>query len=254
MSKKQRDILLAEVQQHRLKEQRTEAPISPCSADPQSLQSPLASSPGLPQAFSHTSAAWSGHSRWESCCSLRPCTLPRAPLQRDPLILQPHTSENPQMEKTCFRDLQPHVEPARPSVFQRLPPCQNPDSYINLSSGSCPAPECMMSVGELDLLMQNIVFAHRETCQFRQENLQVLRWETFSQIEVQSFQQKPMVQMWERCVCHVTDAIQYIVEFAKRLSGFMELSANDQIVLLKAGKLMPIVSLSFPLSCSAGTV
>lgn len=41
--------------------------------------------------------------------------------------------------------------------------------------------------------------------------------------------------MWERCAHRLTEAIQYVVEFAKRLSGFMELCQNDQIVLLKAG-------------------
>lgn len=42
-------------------------------------------------------------------------------------------------------------------------------------------------------------------------------------------------EMWERCAHRLTEAIQYVVEFAKRLSGFMELCQNDQIVLLKAG-------------------
>lgn len=44
-----------------------------------------------------------------------------------------------------------------------------------------------------------------------------------------------MWEMWERCAHRLTEAIQYVVEFAKRLSGFMELCQNDQIVLLKAG-------------------
>lgn len=44
-----------------------------------------------------------------------------------------------------------------------------------------------------------------------------------------------MWEMWERCAHHLTEAIQYVVEFAKRLSGFMELCQNDQIILLKAG-------------------
>lgn len=46
-----------------------------------------------------------------------------------------------------------------------------------------------------------------------------------------------MWEMWERCAHHLTEAIQYVVEFAKRLSGFMELCQNDQIILLKAGAL-----------------
>ena len=44
-----------------------------------------------------------------------------------------------------------------------------------------------------------------------------------------------MWEMWGRCAHRLTEAIQYVVEFAKRLPGFMELCQNDQIVLLKAG-------------------
>lgn len=41
--------------------------------------------------------------------------------------------------------------------------------------------------------------------------------------------------MWQLCAVKITEAIQYVVEFAKRIDGFMELCQNDQIVLLKAG-------------------
>lgn len=41
--------------------------------------------------------------------------------------------------------------------------------------------------------------------------------------------------MWQQCAIHITNAIQYVVEFAKRISGFMDLCQNDQIILLKAG-------------------
>lgn len=42
--------------------------------------------------------------------------------------------------------------------------------------------------------------------------------------------------MWQQCALHITNAIQYVVEFAKRISGFMDLCQNDQIILLKAGQ------------------
>lgn len=48
-----------------------------------------------------------------------------------------------------------------------------------------------------------------------------------------------MQEMWERCAGRLTEAIQHVVEFAKRLRGFMELCQNDQIVLLKAGTAPP---------------
>lgn len=42
--------------------------------------------------------------------------------------------------------------------------------------------------------------------------------------------------MWQQCAHHITNAIQYVVEFAKRIEGFMDLCQNDQIILLKAGQ------------------
>lgn len=42
--------------------------------------------------------------------------------------------------------------------------------------------------------------------------------------------------MWQQCAVHITNAIQYVVEFAKRVSGFMDLCQNDQIILLKSGQ------------------
>lgn len=41
--------------------------------------------------------------------------------------------------------------------------------------------------------------------------------------------------LWQQCAIQITHAIQYVVEFAKRITGFMELCQNDQILLLKSG-------------------
>ncbi|NWI26537.1 RORG protein, partial [Sula dactylatra] len=84
-------------------------------------------------------------------------------------------------------------------------------------------------------LTQNVLKSYRETCQLRAEDLQLRRWDTFSREEVCAYQKKSMEEMWQRCAGRITEAIQYVVEFAKRLRGFMDLCQNDQIVLLKAG-------------------
>lgn len=59
--------------------------------------------------------------------------------------------------------------------------------------------------------------------------------------------------MWQQCAIHITNAIQYVVEFAKRISGFMDLCQNDQIILLKAGQNMTpaytLCSLTFYTLC-----
>ncbi|XP_075048152.1 nuclear receptor ROR-alpha A-like [Mixophyes fleayi] len=250
MSKKQRDILQAEVQKLRLREQKAEVSASQRSPEPQ-VEQPSSTSPELPHTIQHS--AWTGHGRWESSCSSCPCSMPRMQLQRNPIVLHPHMPENTQTEatlrKSYLRVQQLHTEHVRPNVLQSLEP------YCSLNFSSCLPPECMVSAAELELLMQNVVFAHQETCQFRQENLQVLRWETFSPEELANFHQKPMDQMWERCVCHVTNAIQYIVEFAKRLSGFMDLNPNDQIVLLKAGAMeLLLIRMSRAFNCYNNTI
>lgn len=43
-------------------------------------------------------------------------------------------------------------------------------------------------------------------------------------------------QLWLECAQKLTTVIQQIIEFAKMVPGFMKLSQDDQIVLLKAGK------------------
>ncbi|XP_061300464.1 nuclear receptor ROR-gamma-like isoform X1 [Pezoporus flaviventris] len=91
------------------------------------------------------------------------------------------------------------------------------------------------SIVEIEQLTQNVLKSYHETCLLRAEDLQRRRWDTFSHEEISAYQKKPMEEMWQRCAVRITEAIQHVVEFAKRLRGFRELCQNDQIVLLKAG-------------------
>uniref|UniRef100_A0A8C6TWZ5 RAR-related orphan receptor C n=1 Tax=Neogobius melanostomus TaxID=47308 RepID=A0A8C6TWZ5_9GOBI len=88
-----------------------------------------------------------------------------------------------------------------------------------------------------DELCASIVRSHRETSQYRVEELQALRWKLFSREEVQAYQSKSVDEMWQHCAIRLTDAVQYVVEFAKHIPGFRLLSQNDQIALLKAGSM-----------------
>ncbi|XP_066424291.1 nuclear receptor ROR-gamma isoform X2 [Molothrus aeneus] len=88
---------------------------------------------------------------------------------------------------------------------------------------------------EIELLTQSVLLSHRATCHPRAEDLQGHRWATFSPEEIRAYQSQPMAEMWQRCARRVTEAIERVVEFAKRLRGFLQLSQHDQIVLLKAG-------------------
>ncbi|KAM4860533.1 nuclear receptor ROR-gamma isoform 2-T2 [Thomomys bottae] len=113
-------------------------------------------------------------------------------------------------------------------------PGQSPDGYCSPNFHRTPeAPYA--SLTEIEHLVQNVCKSYRETCQLRLEDLLRQRNNLFSREEVTSYQRKSMWEMWERCAHRLTEAIQYVVEFAKRLSGFMEFCQNDQIVLLKAG-------------------
>ncbi|XP_042335881.1 nuclear receptor ROR-beta-like [Sceloporus undulatus] len=92
-----------------------------------------------------------------------------------------------------------------------------------------------VSMMEIERLAQNVVKSHLETSQYTSEELKRLAWTLYSQEEIRNMQNKSCEAMWQECAIQISNAIQYVVEFAKRIDGFMELSQNDQIILLKAG-------------------
>ncbi|XP_051557660.1 nuclear receptor ROR-beta-like isoform X2 [Myxocyprinus asiaticus] len=105
---------------------------------------------------------------------------------------------------------------------------QLPHSLLGSLSDNC-------SLHEIERITQNVVKSHLETCQFSTEELKKASWNVYTNDETRSFQLKSAEWMWQQCALHITNAIQYVVEFAKRISGFMDLCQNDQIILLKTG-------------------
>ncbi|XP_005797151.1 nuclear receptor ROR-beta-like [Xiphophorus maculatus] len=91
------------------------------------------------------------------------------------------------------------------------------------------------SVTDLEHVTQSIVKSHLETCQYSAEDMKRFTWVHYTPEETRVFQNKSAEWMWQQCAHHITNAIQYVVEFAKRIAGFMDLCQNDQIILLKAG-------------------
>ncbi|XP_071382983.1 nuclear receptor ROR-beta-like [Centroberyx affinis] len=91
------------------------------------------------------------------------------------------------------------------------------------------------SLTDLERITQSIVKSHLETCQYSAEDMKRFTWAQYSPEETRAFQNKSAEWMWQQCAHHITNAIQYVVEFAKRIAGFMDLCQNDQIILLKAG-------------------
>ncbi|XP_012677255.1 RAR-related orphan receptor C a [Clupea harengus] len=101
-------------------------------------------------------------------------------------------------------------------------------SFLNGSSDGC-------SMMEIDHITQNVVKSHLETSQYSLEELKRLAWTSYNAEDTRCHQSKPVEVMWQQCAIHVTNAIKYVVEFAKRIDGFLDLCQNDQIILLKAG-------------------
>ncbi|KAM9309474.1 LOW QUALITY PROTEIN: nuclear receptor ROR-alpha B [Pholidichthys leucotaenia] len=100
------------------------------------------------------------------------------------------------------------------------------------------------SLRNIDELCASIVRSHRETCQYRVEELQALRWKLFNREEIHAYQSKSVDEMWQHCAIRLTDAVQYVVEFAKHIPGFRMLSQNDQIALLNCSMEVVLVRMS----------
>uniref|UniRef100_A0A8C7MSF0 RAR-related orphan receptor C a n=1 Tax=Oncorhynchus kisutch TaxID=8019 RepID=A0A8C7MSF0_ONCKI len=97
-----------------------------------------------------------------------------------------------------------------------------------------PLPEGF-SMLEIERITASVVNSHIETSQHGSEELKRLIWSLYTPEETRSFQSKSAEVMWQQCAIHLTNAIQYVVEFAKRITGFLDLCQNDQVILLKAG-------------------
>ncbi|XP_026160818.1 RAR-related orphan receptor C a [Mastacembelus armatus] len=91
------------------------------------------------------------------------------------------------------------------------------------------------SLLEIEHITQSVVKSHIETSQYSTDELKRMMWTLYSPEETRSYQTKSAEMMWQQCAIYITNAIQYVVEFAKRITGFMDLCQNDQIILLKAG-------------------
>nr|XP_014349560.1 PREDICTED: nuclear receptor ROR-beta [Latimeria chalumnae] len=113
-----------------------------------------------------------------------------------------------------------------------LTPVPNLFTYSSFTNGQL-APGVTMT--DVDRIAQNIIKSHMETCQYTVEELQQLAWQTHTYEEVKVYHSKTREMLWQQCAIQITHAIQYVVEFAKRITGFMELCQNDQILLLKSG-------------------
>ncbi|KAG7245342.1 hypothetical protein INR49_010792, partial [Caranx melampygus] len=212
MSKKQRDSLYAEVQKHRLQQQQRDHQQQPGEAEPLTPSYGLSAN-GLTELHDDLSGYMDGHT--------------------------PDGSKPDSAVSSFYLDIQPSPDQSgldingiKPEPICDFAPGSGFFPYCSFTNGETSP---TVSMAELEHLAQNISKSHMETCQYLREELQQMTWQAFLQEEVESYQNKPREVMWQLCAIKITEAIQYVVEFAKRIDGFMELCQNDQIVLLKAG-------------------
>ncbi|KAL1513918.1 hypothetical protein ABEB36_003256 [Hypothenemus hampei] len=86
-----------------------------------------------------------------------------------------------------------------------------------------------------ELLSKTISDAHTRTCIYSIEHIHEMFRKPHDLSRLLYYQNMAHEELWLDCAQKLTTVIQQIIEFAKMVPGFMKLSQDDQIVLLKAG-------------------
>ncbi|XP_015589106.1 probable nuclear hormone receptor HR3 isoform X2 [Cephus cinctus] len=86
-----------------------------------------------------------------------------------------------------------------------------------------------------ELLSKTIADAHARTCLLSTDQIQESFRKPHDLSRLIYYKNMAHEQLWLECAQKLTTVIQQIIEFAKMVPGFMKLSQDDQIVLLKAG-------------------
>lgn len=80
-----------------------------------------------------------------------------------------------------------------------------------------------------------VLDAHLRTCLYSAEQIDLLKSNLPSSETINTYKSMSHKQLWMEVAEKITIAVQQIIEFAKMIPGFMDLSQDDQIMLLKAG-------------------
>ncbi|XP_075217793.1 nuclear hormone receptor 3 ROR-beta [Lycorma delicatula] len=86
-----------------------------------------------------------------------------------------------------------------------------------------------------ELLSKTIADAHARTCLYSLEHIHSMFRKPQDLSKLIYYKNMAHEELWLECAQKLTTVIQQIIEFAKMVPGFMKLSQDDQIVLLKAG-------------------
>lgn len=101
-------------------------------------------------------------------------------------------------------------------------------------SGMMPSMNSPDPVQISEFLGKGIAEAHAKSCLFTIKQIDEM-FKKADQTKVNYFKRLSHEEIWLECAQKLTCVIQQIIEFAKLVPGFLKLSQDDQIVLLKAG-------------------
>ncbi|CAH0551806.1 unnamed protein product [Brassicogethes aeneus] len=106
-----------------------------------------------------------------------------------------------------------------------------------------------------ELLSKTISDAHNRTCLYQLEHIHEMFRKPHDLTRLLFYKNMAHEELWLECAQKLTTIIQQIIEFAKMVPGFMKLSQDDQIVLLKAGSFeLAIIRMSRYLDLSQNCV
>lgn len=111
-------------------------------------------------------------------------------------------------------------------------------TYSTPSPAGLPHPVALLkSVDFMDPVAfgKAVTEAHLRTCLYTREAIDRMQSQPTSQDHIKHYQSLSNRQLWMEVADKITMAVQQIIEFAKMVPGFMDLSQDDQIMLLKAG-------------------
>lgn len=233
MSKRQRDSLIAEVERHRQQQQQQ------LQGDTQSVLTYHSKNrhDRSPQLLQPMAAAYSynGDSELLSyAADVHPYLVCSPSESQVSGLIYRGSSVSPPTRTQGRADSNGHSDVRG---FDSRQPCHDRMTLHSYNALEDPYSLYPHSLRNIDELCASIVRSHRETSQYRVEELQAIRWKLFSREEIQAYQSKSVDEMWQHCAIRLTEAVQYVVEFAKHVPGFRVLSQNDQIALLKTGSM-----------------
>ncbi|XP_077454671.1 nuclear receptor ROR-alpha A isoform X1 [Stigmatopora argus] len=234
MSKRQRDSLIAEVERHRLQQHQQ------LQVDPQSALSyhQKERQDGSPQLLQPMTSAYAYNRESEllsfNSSDVHPYLLCSTNQPQESDLIYTSSAVSPLSRAHMKGDAMGH------SDIRELDSRQSSHDPMVIHPYSPPEDlrgPFLHSLRNIDELCDSIVCSNNDTCHYRAEELQALKWKVFGRDEIQAYQTKTVDEMWQHCAVRLTDAVQYVVEFAKHIPGFRLLSQNDQIALLKTGSM-----------------